>query len=143
MSLVPLPRTRPHPLGVRLREGGAEVAVVASHADGVWFCTLEAGDGGWIERQVELSSRTHGVWHGFVPDVGVGTRYGYRAAGRWEPTLGYRHNAAKLLLDPYARALDRTLRLTPQAFGHAVDARFTGDPHVRDVRDSAPVVAHG
>jgi isoamylase len=144
MFLDPAPRTRPHPLGVRLRDGGAEVAVLAAHADGVWFCVLDPAErGGWIERQVELTSRTHGVWHGFVPDVGVGIRYGYRAAGRWEPVLGYRHNAAKFLLDPYARALDGRFRLTPQAFGHVVDARFTGNPDVRDLRDSLPFVPRG
>jgi isoamylase len=139
---VLLPRStasRPHPLGVRPRDAGVEVAVLASHADGVWFCTLES-DG---ERQVELTSRTHGVWHGFVPDVPVGTRYGYRVTGRWEPVLGYRHNPAKFLLDPYARALDGPLRLRPEAFAHTVDARFSGDPAQRDPRDSVGVVPHG
>src|SRR5689334_11694978 len=137
-------RSRAHPLGLRLRDGGAEVAVLAAHADGVWFCVLDPAErGGWVEHQVELTERTHGVWHGFVPDVGVGTRYGYRAAGRWEPALGYRHNAAKLLLDPYARALNGRLHLRPEAFGHVVDERFTGDPDVRDGRDSAPFVPHG
>jgi isoamylase len=144
MSLDPGARTRAHPPGVRLRDGGAEVAVLAAHADGLWFCVLEpAGRGRWIERQVELTSRTHGVWHGFVPDVGVGTHYGYRAVGRWEPALGYRHNVAKLLLDPYARALDGRLRLRPEVFGHVVDQHFAGDPDVRDGRDSAPFVPHG
>ncbi|MGZ4602832.1 MAG: glycogen debranching protein GlgX, partial [Kineosporiaceae bacterium] len=143
---VPLdaaPVSRPHPLGVRLRPGGAEVALLAAHADGVWFCVLEPADGGLLERQVELTRRTHGVWHGFVPGVDVGTRYGYRVAGRWEPALGYRHNPAKFLLDPYARALDGRLRLRPEAFGHVVDERFAGDPAVRDGRDSAPFVPHG
>src|SRR5206468_3354013 len=73
MSADPVARTRPHPLGVRLCDGGAEVAVLAAHAEGVWFCVLDPGEGdGWIERQVELTSRTHGVWHGSVPDVAVG-----------------------------------------------------------------------
>jgi isoamylase len=144
MSLDPVARSRPHPLGLRLRDGGAEVAVLASHADGLWFCVLDPAEGGrWIERQVELTARTHGVWHGFVPGVGPGTRYGYRATGRWEPALGYRYNAAKFLLDPYARALDGRLRLRPEAFGHAVDERFAGNPDVRDGRDSAPFVPHG
>ena len=144
MPLGHLPPSRPHPLGVRVRGETAEVAVVAAHAEGVWFCVFEPdGRGGRVERQVELSAQTHGVWHGYVPGVQVGTRYGYRAAGRWEPALGYQHNAAKLLLDPYARALDGRLRLRPEAFGHVVDERFAGDPAVRDDRDSAPFVPHG
>jgi isoamylase len=124
---------------VRPRDGGVEVAVLASHADGVWFCSLEPEG----ERQVELTARTHGVWHGFIPDVPIGTRYGYRAAGRWEPILGYRHNPAKFLLDPYARALDGPLHLRPEAFAHTVDERFSGDPGHRDGRDSVGVVPHG
>ncbi len=144
MSLAAAGPSRPHPLGVRLRAGDAEVAVVAAHADGVWFCVLDPAEGGgWIERQVELTSRDHGVWHGRVPGVGLGARYGYRVHGRWEPALGYRHNAAKLLLDPYARAVDGRPRLRPEAFGHVVDDRFAGDPAIRDGRDSAPFVPHG
>ena len=137
--------SRPHPLGVRARAGGVDVAVVAAHAEGAWFCVLEPGGraGAWRERQVELTSRTHGVWHGFVPGVPVGARYGFRVAGRWEPVLGYRHNPAKFLLDPYARALDAPLTLRPEAFAHVVDERFEGDPFERDGRDSAPFVPHG
>ncbi len=124
---------------MRPRDGGVDVAVLAAHAEGVWFCVL--GPEG--ERQVELTARTHGVWHGFVPDVPVGARYGYRVAGRWEPVLGYRHNPAKFLLDPYARALDGPLHLRPEAFAHTVDERFAGDPGRRDGRDSAGVVPRG
>jgi len=138
-----LPPSRPHPLGVRPRAGGVEVAVLAAHAEGAWFCVLDPAGGGWEERQAELTRRTHGVWHGFVPDVPVGSRYGYRVAGRWEPVLGYRHNTAKLLIDPYARALDGPLTLRPEAFAHVVDQTFEGDTWVRDVRDSAPFVPHG
>ncbi|HYY11534.1 MAG TPA: glycogen debranching protein GlgX [Kineosporiaceae bacterium] len=131
--------SRPHPLGVRPRDGGVEVAVLAAHAEGVWFCL--PADGG--ERQVELTARTHDVWHAFVPDVPVGSRYGYRVSGRWEPVLGHRHNPAKFLLDPYARALDGPLLLRPEAFAHTVDERFAGDPAQRDGRDSVGVVPHG
>ena len=107
---------------------------------------LPARPGGarrWIERQVELTSRTHGVWHGFVPDVGVGTRYGYRAAGRWDPALGYRHNPAKLLLDPYARAIDGRLHLRPEVFGHVVDDAPRAATTTSGRRDSAPFVPQG
>jgi glycogen operon protein len=130
MSCDPAARSRAHPLGLRLRDGGAEVAVLAAHADGVWFCVLDPAErGGWIERQVELTSRTHGVWHGFVPGVGVGTRYGYRR----RRALGARARATATTPPscssiPYARALDGRLHLRPEAFGHVVDERFAGDP---------------
>ncbi|MFI7587842.1 glycogen debranching protein GlgX [Spongisporangium articulatum] len=138
--------TRPHPLGVRPRDGGVDVAVFAGHADAVEFCVLGAGarDGAaWKERRVELTGRTHGVWHGFVPDVPLGARYGFRVHGRWDPRHGLRHNPHKFLLDPYARAVVPPAMLAPELFGHTVDEQFEGNHRVMDERDSAPFAAHG
>ena len=152
---------RPHPLGVHPRDGGVDVAVLASHADRVELCLFEPGvEGGppaerrtgQAERRIELTRFTHGVWHDHVPDVPVGSRYGLRVHGAWDPVRGLRHNPAKLLLDPYARALDlprsgaspgagaspgRRLTLVPELFGHVVDGGLHGDPSVADDRDSA------
>src|SRR5690242_21938704 len=76
---VPGNPTRPHPLGVRPRDGGVDVAVVAAHAEAVEFCLLTHEPGGpHVEHRVELPERTHGIWHGFVPDVAPGARYGFR-----------------------------------------------------------------
>ena len=88
------------------------------------------------ERRVPLSQGAAGVWHGRVDGVAAGHRYGYRAHGPWDPWHGHRFNPAKLLLDPYARALDGSLRLDDAVFGHDV----AGDDTVRDERDSAPFV---
>jgi len=138
------PRSRAHPLGAHLRDGGLAVAVLASGADAVQVCLLDRGDDGiWTERRFDLPDRTHGVWHGFVPGVQAGQRYGLRVHGRWDPVRGLRHNPAKLLLDPYARALAGPLRLRPELFGHTVDDRFEGDPGVADPRDDAPFAPHG
>ena len=72
-----------------------------------------------------------------VDGVGPGTRYGYRVHGPWDPWHGHRYNAAKLLLDPYARAIDGPLRLDDAVFGHQAPH---ADDTVRDDRDSAPFV---
>ncbi|MFN8077123.1 MAG: glycogen debranching protein GlgX [Kineosporiaceae bacterium] len=137
-------RHRPHPLGVRPREDGVDVAVLASQADHVDFCVLRPGRGGqFVEERVALPSQTHGVWHGFVPGVGVGDRYGLRVHGRWEPHRGLRHNPAKLLLDPYARAVEGPVVLRPELFGHTVGADLIGDTTTIDHRDSAPYAPHG
>ena len=66
-------------------------------------------------RQIPLLDYDAGVWHGFVPGVGAGQAYGHRAAGPYDPGSGMRFNAAKLLLDPYARAIDgvTTVELLP------------------------------
>ena len=63
-----------------------------------------------------LREVTAHVWHGYLPGIGPGQRYGYRVDGPWEPEAGHRFNPAKLLIDPYARALDRRVSIgTPRS----------------------------
>jgi glycogen operon protein len=95
--------------GVVPRDGGVEVAVFSTAAEAVEFCTFDAQDSE-IGRFV-LPSRTGDVFHGFVPDVPIGTRYGLRVHGAFAPQRGHRFNANKLLLDPYALRIDRPFRL--------------------------------
>ncbi|HET8615076.1 MAG TPA: glycogen debranching protein GlgX [Actinomycetales bacterium] len=130
------PDTAP-PLGVRLHDEGADVAVYAGHADAVDLCLWDA-DGHY--REVTLDHRVHGVHFARVPDVAPGATYGFRARGPWRPREGHRYNPAKLLLDPYARALTGTLRWSPEVFGHVVGDDLLGDDTVPDDRDSAPFV---
>jgi isoamylase len=125
----------PPRLGVTLRDGGADVAVYAGHAEAVEVCL--------DDRRVELCARTHGVHHGFVAGMSEGDRYGLRVHGPWDPARGLRHNAAKLLLDPYARAVDGQVTWRPEVFGHVVGEDLVGDADVRDDRDSAPFVPRG
>ncbi|HEX2809788.1 MAG TPA: glycogen debranching protein GlgX [Kineosporiaceae bacterium] len=135
---------RPHPLGVHCREGGIDVSVLASRADAVEVCLLSPRlDGRVDEDRVSLTGRSHGLWFGHLPGVAPGQRYGLRVHGPWDPIRGHRHNPAKLLLDPYARALSGPLTLRPELFGHVVDDRFEGDVALRDERDSAPWAPHG
>ena len=82
------------------------------------------------------TERTDHVWHGYVPGVGPGQRYGYRVHGPYDPAAGHRCNPAKLLLDPYARAMDGELALDDAVFGYG--ARHDHD--LPDHRDSAPYV---
>ncbi|WP_153394196.1 glycogen debranching protein GlgX [Ornithinicoccus halotolerans] len=140
----PRPRDLPPPPGVHLVPGGAEVAVAAHHAEAVELCLFEAGDErGESERRVELTQRVHGTWWDTVPGVGAGTRYGLRVHGPWDPAAGHRHNPAKLLLDPYARAIEGDVRWGPEVFGHTVDGGWSGDGATPDGRDSAGHVPRG
>ncbi len=123
-----------------LRDGGADVAVYAGHADAVELCVVEGEAAEAAERRVELPERVHGVHFGFVPGLGPGTNYGLRAHGPWEPSRGHRYNPAKLLLDPYARAVHGEVSWRPEVFGHVVGPDLAGDPDVLDPRDSAPFV---
>ena len=85
------------------RAGGTQFAVTSENASAVTLCLFsESG----VEERLPMPSVDGVVWHGFVPDVGPGQRYGYRVAGPYEPASGHRFNPAKLLLDPYARAVD-------------------------------------
>ncbi|MEJ5866411.1 glycogen debranching protein GlgX [Pseudokineococcus sp. 5B2Z-1] len=147
-----LPRSRPAPLGLHLVPGGASAAVYAPHAERVEVCLLDDdGAGGWAERRVPLTGRTHGVWHGLVPGVGAGQRYGLRAHGPWEPERGHRFNGAKLLLDPYARGLADEVRLEAAHFGHEVDEGWrpvdgpagAGGARRRSASDSLACAPHG
>jgi glycogen operon protein len=93
---------RPLPLGATWDGGGTNFALVSEHAERVELCLFdEAG----AEHRHELGARTDHVWHGYLPGVGPGQRYGYRVAGPYAPAAGHRFAPAKLLLDPYARAI--------------------------------------
>jgi len=121
------------PLGATHDGAGTNFALWADGADAVELCLFD--DAG-AEARLPLGDVTHRIWHAYVPDVGPGQRYGYRVHGPWEPWRGARWNPAKLLLDPYARAVDGSYILDDAIFGH-VQGR---DDSVRDERDSAPYV---
>jgi isoamylase len=140
MSPAALSRDLPPRLGMTLVEGGAEFAVYAGHADAVTVCLFDADDAdGSTELRVPLTERTHGIWFGFLPGVGPGQRYALRADGAWRPAEGLRYNPHKVLLDPYARAIEGDVSWVPEVFAHRVDDRLRGDDLVRSTGDSAAV----
>ncbi|HEY1230025.1 MAG TPA: glycogen debranching enzyme GlgX, partial [Ramlibacter sp.] len=100
---------RPWPLGATVAEGGVNFAVFSSIAEKVEICLFDRS-GTREVRRYELPCRTDDVWHGFVRGLPAGTRYGLRVHGPYQPQDGLRCNPNKLLLDPYAKALDRPLR---------------------------------
>ena len=93
---------RNYPLGSSWSAEATNFAVHAPQATGVCVCLFD--DAG-TETQHRLTERSLGIWHGAVPAVPVGARYGYRVEGPWDPAAGMRFNPHKLLLDPYARAV--------------------------------------
>src|SRR5690242_5428969 len=90
------------PLGATWGEEATNFAVYAPEATRAWVCLFDE-DG--REERVPLREHTLGIWHGAVPGVPVGQRYGFRVDGSWEPVQGRLFNPAKLLLDPYAKAV--------------------------------------
>ncbi|WP_077193504.1 glycogen debranching protein GlgX [Streptomyces lydicus] len=147
----------PTPLGARYRTGpdgvtGTNFALWAGGAEAVELCLFDEAE---HETRHPLTELTHEIWHGFLPGVRPGQRYGYRVHGRWDPWTGARWNPAKLLLDPYARAVDGDFgaRAEPAGAGFALPAQLYGHVRdwpqqqladtVRDDRDSAPYVPKG
>src|SRR5579863_1406067 len=91
----------PYPLGVSVADGGVNVAVYSSVAEGVSFSSFDATG---VERSHPLTLADSDIWHGFIPAIEVGQQYGFRVSGPYSPSAGTRCNPAKLLLDPYGRS---------------------------------------
>ncbi|MGF1510853.1 MAG: glycogen debranching protein GlgX [Myxococcota bacterium] len=122
----------PYPLGARFDGSGTGFAVFSSSASVIELCLFD--DQG-RERRVILPSREGHVWHGYLPDVGPGQRYGFRAHGTYEPERGARCHPYKLLVDPYARAIEGSVRWDESVFSYPFDA-----PDAAGLTDSAPFV---
>ena len=94
---------RAFPLGPTWDGAGTNFSLFSENAQRVELCLFDEDDG---ETRVELSERTAFNWHGYLPGVGPGQRYGFRVHGPYDPHRGHRFNPAKLLLDPYAKAIE-------------------------------------
>ncbi|WP_337191776.1 glycogen debranching protein GlgX [Nocardioides flavescens] len=121
-----------HELGATWSEESTNFAVWAPEATTVELCLVD-DDG--VETRHRLTEQSLGIWHCAVPGIEPGQRYGYRADGPWDPDRGMRFNPAKLLLDPYAKAVSGALSYGPAIYGEAqVDGVGTG---AREETDSA------
>ena len=127
---------RPFPLGAtpgeHLAIAGTGFAIASSVATGVTLCLFDAAG---TETQIPLRDNDADIWYAFVPGIGPGQAYGYRISGPWDPARGLRCNPAKLLLDPYAKAVAGTVTFGPEVLGQ--DA---ADPDAPSTLDSAPHV---
>ncbi len=124
----------PHPLGATWDGSGANFALFSANASKVELCLFDPRGKREIAR-IALPEQTHEVWHGYLPDLRPGQLYGYRVHGPWAPEAGHRFNPNKLLVDPYAKALEGEIRWHDACFGYRV-----GGPRgdlTMDRRDSA------
>jgi isoamylase len=119
-----------YPLGATWDGSGTNFALFSEVADRVELCLFDA-DG--AEQRLELTEVDGFVWHCYLPTVGPGQRYGYRVYGPYEPSRGHRCNPAKLLLDPYGKALEGSVRWDPALFSY----QLSRPDRVSDA-DSAP-----
>jgi isoamylase len=117
------------PLGATVYPTGTNFAVASGVADGMTLCLFDETG---TEAQIPMTDYDAEVWHVFVPGVGAGQAYGFRAAGPYDPARGVRCHPAKLLLDPYARALTGAVRFGPEVLGYSAT-----DPDSPSDADSA------
>ena len=94
---------RPFPLGPTWNGRGTNFAIFSENAERVELCLFDEDDN---ETRIELVEQTAHNWHCYLPDVGPGQRYGYRVYGPYDPECGKRFNPTKLLIDPYAKAIE-------------------------------------
>ena len=120
---------KPWPLGAHWDGKGVNFAVFSAHAQSIELCLFDASGTQEMARY-PLPCHTSDVWHGYLPHAAAGLVYGLRAHGTWRPERGYRFNAAKLLLDPYAREVVGTFDWRDEHFGH--DRHLPIHPDTRD-----------
>ncbi len=110
----------PYPQGATWDGSGVNFALFSENAIGVELCLFDGRDGNQELARIPVREQTDQVWHIYLPEVRPGQRYGYQVQGPYDPAMGHRFNAAKVLLDPYARAIDRTIRWSDALFGYTI-----------------------
>jgi isoamylase len=126
---------RPAPLGPAYDGAGSNFSLFSEVAEGVELCLFDAAGG---ERRVALEEVDAFCWHAYLPNVGPGQRYGYRVHGPWAPERGVRCNPAKLLIDPYAKAIEGAVDWDQACYPYQF-----GDEGSRNDEDSAAHVPKG
>ncbi|MGJ0533533.1 glycogen debranching protein GlgX [Methylocystis sp.] len=129
----------PEPLGVTPDASGANVAVFSAHAEAIELCLYNDADEEFA--RIKLSVRSGDVFHGYIEGLKEGQRYGFRAYGPDAPEAGHRFNPAKLLVDPYALALDRAFTLHPPLFAYGDAANADSAAHLPKAIVTKPVPA--
>ena len=126
---------QPYPLGATWDGAGVNFALFSENATAVDLCLFERPDGAGEIPTIRLTEQTDQVWHIYLPEARPGQLYGYRVHGPYAPEEGHRFNPAKLLLDPYAKAIAGIIRWSDALFSYTI-----GHPEAdlsRDTRNSA------
>jgi glycogen operon protein len=125
----------PYPLGSFWDGKGVNFAVYSHNAVSVELCLFNAPKGEKEVQRIRLTERSHDVWHVYIGDCKPGQLYGYRVYGPYEPSGGHRFNPAKVLMDPYARAMCTIEEWDDSLFGYEIGK----DDLSMDERDNAEV----
>jgi len=134
LKKIPLWPGRPYPLGATWDGKGVNFALFSEHAEKVELCLFDT-HGRHETARIVLQEHTDQVWHGYLPEAEPGLLYGYRVHGPYLPEQGQRFNAHKLLLDPYAKAIEGDVNWADANFGYEIG--HPDEDLSLDVRDNA------
>jgi len=126
---------RPYPLGATWSKRGTNFAIFSANATRMELCLFDKPGDGQAVKTIRMFHCSNQIWHVFVPGLKPGQCYGYRAHGPFDPAKGFRFNPAKLLVDPYSKAICGDIRWGPEMFSYVM-----GDPQAdlsKDDRDNA------
>ncbi|MGD1703288.1 glycogen debranching protein GlgX [Dapis sp. BLCC M229] len=115
---VPLWPGKPYPLGASWDGKGTNFAIFSENATSVELCLFDKQN---KETRLTLTEVSNFVWHGYVPGISPGQKYGFRVHGPYEPSQGHRFNPNKLLIDPYAKAIDGNILYGQEIFAYSWD----------------------
>lgn len=124
---------RSYPLGAVFDGSGTNFSLFSEAAERVELCLFDEEN---QETRIELTEVIGYCWHGYLPTVEPGQRYGYRVHGPWDPAQGLRCNPNKLLLDPYSKAIDGRVKWDEAMFPYSMEE----GPEVQSTSDSAPFI---
>ena len=123
----------PYPLGSYWDGKGVNFALYSHNGEGVELCLFNKATGEKETERIKFTERTHDIWHAYIPDIKPGQLYGYRVYGPYDPANGHRFNSAKVLLDPYSKAICGNLEWDDTLFGYEIGK----DDLTMDARDNA------
>jgi len=130
---------KPHPLGATYDGSGTNFALFSSVAEGVELCLFgdSTPEGRHDETRIDVIEVDGHIWHVYLPEVRPGQHYGWRVHGPWDPAQGLWCNSSKLLIDPYAKAIDGLVDWSPACFGY--DAADRDKPNLDDSAPHVPL----
>src|SRR5512132_98241 len=109
---------QPYPLGATWDGAGVSFALFSENATAVDLCLFDAPNDAHETARIQLTEQTDQVWHAYLPEARPGQLYGYRVHGPYAPNEGHRFNPAKLLLDPYAKAIAGNIDVNDSLFAY-------------------------
>jgi glycogen operon protein len=129
---------KPYPLGANYDGEGVNFALFSENANGVKLCLFHNADDPHEYTQIDFEEVTDYVWHAYLPGIKPGQLYGYRVYGRYQPKKGFRFNPQKLLLDPYAKAINGRVEVKQSMFDYTLNEEGKKIKLRKESTDSGP-----